>query len=665
MLSLHGENEIEIKVKMINNEIFTVRINKGKSVFDLKEEIRKKINIPVINQKLIFQGKVLKDNDGLSVYKLENDDVIHLIRINPNNNNDTNLENEQRNPPTLLEYLTLLSMMNNGMNTNLLQLRNQMNNNNNNNNNNNINNINSINSYNNNNNNNIFRINRNFEDTLISDSYANLLKPSNFNMYNSIENIIQNLNNINILISCKSDLNESKTKLFKTSNSIRKSHINFKVGQWVDVLDTFQTWSEAQIIDINQNNNKGLFHFIGWSNELNEWINLDSPRICLYRTHTIQSPYSRFFSPFPNKNDDSSNITINNIGIKEILDKMENLIPLIDLLKNDLVNSFKIDKEKYKKKYYISIMQLYPLMDRIGRIFLDYSMLLMNLSFKFFNENTDLFKDNIITEVNSSNNLNNNETLLKERVLQYERFTQVPVMRNNGEIAQSYRLAHNHSILNNQNNNNNINIINRRQAGANFQQQIREMNNQNINLNNNNNEINTSSNNRNRNEQNWNIVRNFVNSDNFPIRERHSNNFSIQYLNEVRILPSLNIRIKFNENKTKIIKQNNFSIIHYNKFKTRTFETFTQTFPIYSNCLISKTISLEYRNYKKIFNTQTNSNHKNNSNNNNPMRVSQNIRNSKIFIDAGKTQKQNNNFYLGNKNQNNKTGKYKLKQINK
>ena len=91
MLSLHGENEIEIKVKMINNEIFTVGINKGKSVFDLKEEIRRKINIPVVNQKLIFQGKVLKDNDGLSVYKLENDDVIHLIRINPNNNNDTTL----------------------------------------------------------------------------------------------------------------------------------------------------------------------------------------------------------------------------------------------------------------------------------------------------------------------------------------------------------------------------------------------------------------------------------------------------------------------------------------------------------------------------------------------------------------------------------------------
>ena len=143
---------------------------------------------------------------------------------------------------------------------------------------------------------------------------------------------------------------------------------------------------------------------------------------------------------------------------------------------------------------------------------------------------------------------------------------------------------------------------------------------------------------------------------------------SIQYLNEVRILPSLNIRNKFNENKTKVIKQNNFSIIHYNKFKTRTFETFTQTFPIYSNCSISKNISFEYKNYKKIFNTQTNVNNKLNlNNNNNPMRLSQNKKSSKIFIDAGKTQKQNNNLYISNKNtnQNNKTGKYKLKQINK
>ena len=71
MISLHGENNIVVKVKMINNEVINVGINLGKSVLDLKEEIRRKINMPIVNQKLIFQGKVLKDNDGLSVYKLE------------------------------------------------------------------------------------------------------------------------------------------------------------------------------------------------------------------------------------------------------------------------------------------------------------------------------------------------------------------------------------------------------------------------------------------------------------------------------------------------------------------------------------------------------------------------------------------------------------------
>lgn len=33
---------------------------------------------------------------------------------------------------------------------------------------------------------------------------------------------------------------------------------------------------------------------------------------------------------------------------------MENLIPLIDLLKNDLGNSFKIDKERFKKILYFN-----------------------------------------------------------------------------------------------------------------------------------------------------------------------------------------------------------------------------------------------------------------------------------------------------------------------
>ena len=658
MISLHGENNIVVKVKMINNEVINVGINLGKSVLDLKEEIRRKINMPIVNQKLIFQGKVLKDNDGLSVYKLENDDVIHLVRVDPRNEN--HLENEERNnsnTPTLLEYLALLSMMNNGINTNLMQIRNQ-----NNNNNNPL--INSMNNYGNNNNNNnnnnynIFRINRNLEDTLISDSFANLLKPSNFNMYNSIENIIQNINNINILISSKNDLKEVKTKLYKISNSLGKSHINFKVGQWVDVYDTFQTWSEAQIIEINENNNKGLFHFIGWSNELNEWINLDSPRICLYRTHTIQSPYSRFFSPFPNKKDDSSNISINNIGINDVFHKMNHLVSFVDLFKCDLENILNINFEKFKKKFYVSIMQLYPLMDRIGRLFLDYSMLLMNLSFKFFNENPDLFRENIIDN-NVSNNLNDNDALLKERVLQYEKFTQIPAMRNNGEIAQSYRLLNSNSILSN---NNNINV--RRTGGANFQQQLRAMNNNNnINNNiNNNNEINTSSNNnnRNRNEQNWNIIRNFVNSDNYPFRNSNNNNMSIEYLNEVRILPSLNVRNKFNENKTKVIKQNTFSIIHYNKFKTRTFETFTQTFPIYSDCKISNTFILEFKTNKKIINSQP-------KNNNNNLRSSQNIKTSKFMIDAGKTQRQTNKFETSkNSNtQNSKNGKYKLKKINK
>ena len=59
MISLHGENNIVVKVKMINNEVINVGINLGKSVLDLKEEIRRKINMPIVNQKLIFHYQMI------------------------------------------------------------------------------------------------------------------------------------------------------------------------------------------------------------------------------------------------------------------------------------------------------------------------------------------------------------------------------------------------------------------------------------------------------------------------------------------------------------------------------------------------------------------------------------------------------------------------------
>lgn len=47
----------------------------------LKEMISTKKNIPVEQQRVIFQGKVLQNNTLLSEYSIKPDDVLHLVSM--------------------------------------------------------------------------------------------------------------------------------------------------------------------------------------------------------------------------------------------------------------------------------------------------------------------------------------------------------------------------------------------------------------------------------------------------------------------------------------------------------------------------------------------------------------------------------------------------------
>ena len=335
-----SQKHVRVKVKTINGDVLEVNTVNTNTVKNVKESIMKIINKPVEQQRLIFHGKILKDNEGLFTYGIEDNDVVHLVvsegrpetpsvndrEGNSNNNSSGNNNNNPTND--LLSYLTLLSVINNSINTISNTRINRINNNNNNERNNrshstnvirNINNINNSNNSNNNNNNNPHSV------IPISDSFSHLLQPSNFNYYSSYENITQNINNIRTLLSNESSTNITKT-LFTISNSINHTPIKFQLGQWVDVLDTFSHWTEAQIKQLNIQTNKALIHYLGMSTFLDEWISLDSPRLALFRTHTIQSPFSRYFSPFPNKTE-----TNNNNNVLHIEKCNEPLIKLFEL----------------------------------------------------------------------------------------------------------------------------------------------------------------------------------------------------------------------------------------------------------------------------------------------------------------------------------------------
>ena len=97
------DEEIAIKIQTLDN-LFPITMKHSNTVNDLKEKINEMFNIPIINQRLIFQGKILQNNtEKLKYYKITNESVIHLVvrkttfsddnTINTNNINNQNTIN--------------------------------------------------------------------------------------------------------------------------------------------------------------------------------------------------------------------------------------------------------------------------------------------------------------------------------------------------------------------------------------------------------------------------------------------------------------------------------------------------------------------------------------------------------------------------------------------
>ncbi|KAL6011839.1 hypothetical protein ACLOJK_002305 [Asimina triloba] len=65
-----SESTVEVNVKTLDSQIYTFRVNKNMSISSFKEKIADAVNVPVGQQRLIFRGKVLKDDHLLSEYRI-------------------------------------------------------------------------------------------------------------------------------------------------------------------------------------------------------------------------------------------------------------------------------------------------------------------------------------------------------------------------------------------------------------------------------------------------------------------------------------------------------------------------------------------------------------------------------------------------------------------
>ncbi|KAF8036726.1 hypothetical protein BT93_C2442 [Corymbia citriodora subsp. variegata] len=78
-----SESTIEIKIKTLDSQTYSLRVNKQVSVPALKEQVASVTGVLSEQQRLICRGKVLKDDQLLSAYHVEDGHTLHLVVRQP------------------------------------------------------------------------------------------------------------------------------------------------------------------------------------------------------------------------------------------------------------------------------------------------------------------------------------------------------------------------------------------------------------------------------------------------------------------------------------------------------------------------------------------------------------------------------------------------------
>ncbi|KAI3737944.1 hypothetical protein L2E82_27961 [Cichorium intybus] len=81
----NSEATVEIKIKTLDSQTYTLRVDKRVPVPALKEQIASVTGVLSDQQRLICRGKVLKDDQLLSAYHVEDGHTLHLVARQPIN----------------------------------------------------------------------------------------------------------------------------------------------------------------------------------------------------------------------------------------------------------------------------------------------------------------------------------------------------------------------------------------------------------------------------------------------------------------------------------------------------------------------------------------------------------------------------------------------------
>ncbi|WZH40472.1 Ubiquitin dsk2 [Fusarium acuminatum] len=98
-----SDSQITFKVKTSSESTHSVTMNDTSTVLDLKTKLAGEDfeNIPVDRQRLIYSGRVMKNDDALSTYKIKHNNTIHMVKSAASNQqpNQTPAASTSRSTP--------------------------------------------------------------------------------------------------------------------------------------------------------------------------------------------------------------------------------------------------------------------------------------------------------------------------------------------------------------------------------------------------------------------------------------------------------------------------------------------------------------------------------------------------------------------------------------
>ncbi|XP_062078249.1 ubiquitin-like domain-containing protein CIP73 isoform X2 [Humulus lupulus] len=94
-----SEADIEIKIKTLDSQTYTLKVDKQMPVPALKEQIASVTGVLSEQQRLICRGKVLKDDQLLSAYHVEDGHTLHLVVRQPYSTPPEGLSNHPATDP--------------------------------------------------------------------------------------------------------------------------------------------------------------------------------------------------------------------------------------------------------------------------------------------------------------------------------------------------------------------------------------------------------------------------------------------------------------------------------------------------------------------------------------------------------------------------------------